>query len=114
MNQNYTGTLITFTVSGTAGVGGVVMTGLPGKPVTAADGRYTAAVNYGFSGTATPTKEGYTFEPSDRQYSDVTGGQTNQSYTAMLLKHTISGTLISDGRPLEGVSVSADKGGGQV
>ena len=112
MNQNYTGTLITFTVSGTAGVGGVVMNGLPGNPVTATDGRYTATVNYGFSGTATPTKEGYTFEPSDRQYSDVTSGQTNQNYTATLLKRAISGTVTSDGKPLEGVSVSADKGGG--
>ena len=112
MNQNYTGTLITFTVSGTAGVGGVVMSGLPGNPVTATDGRYTAMVNYGFSGTATPTKEGYTFEPSDRQYSDVTSGQTNQNYTATLLKRAISGTVTFDGKHLEGVSVSADKGGG--
>ena len=112
MNQNYTGTLIIFAVSGTAGVGGVVMSGLPGNPVTATDGRYTAMVNYGFSGTATPTKEGYTFEPSVRQYSDVTGGQTNQNYTATLLKRAISGTVTSDGKPLEGVSVSADKGGG--
>ena len=112
MNQNYTGTLITFSVSGMAGVGGVVMSGLPGNPVTATDGRYTAMANYGFSGTATPTKEGYTFEPSYRQYSDVTGGQTNQNYTATLLKRAISGTVTSDGKPLEGVSVSADKGGG--
>jgi len=112
MNQNYTGTLITFTVSGTAGAGGVVMSGLPGNPVTATDGRYTAMVNYGFSGTATPTKEGYTFEPSYWQYSDVTGGQTNQNYIATLLKRAISGTVTSDGKPLEGVSVSADKGGG--
>ena len=112
MNQNYTGTLITFTFSGTAGVGGVVMSGLPGNPVTATDGRYTAMVNYGFSGTATPTKEGYTFEPSERQYSDVTGGQTNQNYTATLLKRAISGTVALDGKHLDGVSVSADKGGG--
>lgn len=114
MNQNYTGTLITFTISGMTDVGGVVMSGLPGNPGTATDGRYTAMANYGFSGMVTPKKEGYTFEPSFRQYSDLIGGQTNQNYTATLLKRAISGTVTSDGKPLKGVSVSADKSGGSA
>ncbi len=112
MNQNYTGAMITFTISGRAGVVGAVMNGLPGNPVVGVDGTYSATVNYGFSSTVTPTREGYIFEPANRQYSDVTGGQTNQNYSATLITLTISGTATSDGRVLEGVSVSADKGGG--
>jgi len=41
-DQNYTGTLMTLTISGTTGVQGVVLEGLPGNPVTSAGGSYKA------------------------------------------------------------------------
>ncbi|MGA2092467.1 MAG: metallophosphoesterase, partial [Sedimentisphaerales bacterium] len=59
----------TFTITGTVtdgvtGLAGVTINGLPGSPVTNGSGVYTATVNYGFSGTATPTLAGYTFAPA--------------------------------------------------
>ncbi len=65
MNQDYRGTLITFTISGSAGVEGVVMNGLPGNPTSGVNGIYSATVEYGWSGTVRPTKDGYTFEPTE-------------------------------------------------
>jgi len=48
----------TFTISGTAGIAGVIMSGLPGNPVTTGGGgSYSAVVPYGCSGTVTPIKK---------------------------------------------------------
>jgi len=67
------------TSSGT-GISGVVMSGLPGNPSTDTNGYYSGAVSYGWSGTVTPTKSGYTFTPSSTSYSNVTSNQTT-NYT---------------------------------
>ena len=80
-NQDYAATPITFTISGRTGLNGVEMQGLPGNPVTGRDGTYQATVNYGWSGTVTPVKEGYTFKPAQRPYSIVTHDQSNQNYS---------------------------------
>jgi len=87
--ENYTGTILTFVISGTitsggSGLGGVTMNSIPGNPVTAADGSYSGAVEYGWSGTVTPTKEGYTLDPPSRTYSNVTADQVEQDYRAYL------------------------------
>ncbi len=111
-NQDYTAAPMTFAISGMAAAEGVVMSGLPGNPVTDANGRYTATVNYGFSGTATPKKEGYVFKPAAQQYSNVTGGKTNQDYSATPIRPAISGAIIIGDTPIEGVLVSADHSGG--
>ncbi len=93
--QDYAATLNTFTISGTVtpAMAGVVINGLPGNPVTAADGTYAATIDYGFDGTATPTLAGYTFFPASTTYSDVTSNQTAQNYAATILTYTISGTV---------------------
>ena len=101
LNQDYTATLNTYTISGTVTVGGsdlagVLMSGLPSAPVTDANGFYSDTVDYGWSGMVTPTKEDYTFEPSDKTYSAVTANQVNQDYV---------GTSIYD---LNGDGVIAD------
>jgi len=62
------------------GLSGVVMQGLPGDPVTDENGYYRAEVNYGWSGTVTPTKKGFTFSPSRKRYTSVTSDQTNRNY----------------------------------
>jgi type II secretory pathway component GspD/PulD (secretin) len=111
-SQDYSAKLKTFTISGTTGIDGVVMKGLPGNPVTSGGGLYTATVDYGASGIVIPTKEGYTFEPANRTYTKITGDQDNQSYTGTLITLTISGTVTIDGKAIEGVSMSADNGGG--
>jgi type II secretory pathway component GspD/PulD (secretin) len=114
-NQNHIAKPITFTISGSAGVAGVTMKGLPGRGavLTGPGGIYTTTVEYGWSGTVAPTKEGYAFDPPNIQYDNLMGPETNQNYTATLRKHTISGKIISDkGQPIEGADVVADTGGG--
>ena len=66
-----------------AAISSVAMPGLPGNPSTNASGDYSAMVNYGWSGTATPSKAGYTFAPTSRTYSNVTAKWTAQNYTAL-------------------------------
>ncbi|MGB8657546.1 MAG: T9SS type A sorting domain-containing protein [Candidatus Zixiibacteriota bacterium] len=83
---NYTGTFLTFTISGyvlnsdSVGVDSVLMSGLPGNPRTDTNGYYTATVDYGWSGTVTPTDSSCTFEPESRSYDSVTSNQTDQNY----------------------------------
>jgi len=80
--------------SGGVGISGVVMGGLPNNPVTDANGYYSDAVSYGWTGTVTPSKSGYTFTPASRSYSNVTSNQTGQNYTGapvIVPTFTISG-----------------------
>ncbi|MHC4457275.1 MAG: InlB B-repeat-containing protein [Planctomycetota bacterium] len=76
-----------FTISGTitsdgTPLDGVIMNGLPGSPVTDADGFYTAEVGSGWSGTVAPIKEGYEFDLPELTYSDVDINQPSQDYAA--------------------------------
>ncbi|MHC4791525.1 MAG: hypothetical protein ACYS8Y_08845, partial [Planctomycetota bacterium] len=84
----------------------VVMSGLPGDPCTDGAGLYTATVDYGWSGTVTPAKAGYTFSPASIPYSNVTSDQLNEDYTATLLTYTISGAVTEGGSPLADVVMS--------
>jgi hypothetical protein len=67
--------------AGGAGIISVVMGGLPNTPSTDINGYYSDTVSYGWSGTVTPSKAGYTFDPTHRDYSNVTSDQANQDYT---------------------------------
>jgi hypothetical protein len=85
---NYTATLLTYTISGTVTYGGtglanVLISGLSGDPVTDPSGFYTAAVDYGWSGTVTPSLAGYTFTEPSTTYTNVTSNQTT-NYTAVV------------------------------
>jgi hypothetical protein len=111
-SQDYTAKMITFTISGTTGIGGVVMNGLPGNPVSDERGYYSATVGYGWSGRVMPVKEGYTFEPATMIYRKITNNQDNQNYVAELITYTISEVIFVGGRPIQGVRVSANNGGG--
>ena len=80
------GTLLQYTISGTitAGSKGVSDVNLIGLGVvTDSNGFYTAAVDYGFSGVATPAKAGYTFDPNSRSYTNVTADQPDQNFAAL-------------------------------
>jgi len=57
---------------------------------TSSDGSYSYTVDFGWSGTATPSKEDYTFSPSSRTYSDLYSDQLNQDYTASLIQYTLT------------------------
>ncbi|MFC1604678.1 hypothetical protein ACFL5F_06585 [Planctomycetota bacterium] len=104
---------ITLTISGKAGMAGVNMIGLPGHTVTDKNGYYSATVNYDWSGTVTPTKEGYSFEPASRIYAKLTSDQTDNNYSLKIINYTISGKVGLPGvemRGLPGYTVSDETG----
>ena len=113
-NQTYTAKKITYTISGSTTVQGVAIKGFPGGRSIVSDsgGNYSATVDYGWSGTITPTKVGYDFEPADIQFDNILGDQTNQSFTPTIQKRTISGKILSEkGQPIADVYIIADGGG---
>ncbi len=103
LSQNYTPTINTYTISGNTGIEGVTLNGLPGEPVSAPDGSYSVTVNYGFSATVSPTKDGYSFDPNNRQYTNVDADQLNQDYTPTINTYTISGNTGVEGVALNGL-----------
>ncbi|MBN1362140.1 MAG: hypothetical protein JW993_16210 [Sedimentisphaerales bacterium] len=84
--QNYSAEVVTFRISGTVSWPGVVMEGLPNNTITDAEGRYVAAVPYGWTGTVAPKREGCAFEPASRQYAKVTADQDNQNYVVASIR----------------------------
>jgi M6 family metalloprotease-like protein len=74
-----------YSISGNAGVGGAVLSYFDGTPKTVTangSGDYSIAVPSGWSGTVTPSKDGYTFDPASRSYTNVLANLTAQNYTA--------------------------------
>ncbi|MHC4583623.1 MAG: hypothetical protein ACYS3N_03800, partial [Planctomycetota bacterium] len=112
--RNYTAKGITFTISGSVGVGGATLKGLPGRAVMSnPDGTYNITVKYGWNGTITPAKAGYTFDPAEIEYPKLYGPEVNRDYYASKEKRTIAGTIRTDkGTPVEGIFVMADSDGG--
>ena len=110
-DENYLGSLQTFTISGriTAGgigLAGVNLSGLPGAIVTDSNGSYSVTVDYNWSGAVSPTRTGYTFTPSSCSYSNTAASKTTENYTAALPKYTISGRILANGKGLAGVVLS--------
>jgi hypothetical protein len=106
--QDYRAELKTYTLSGHVssgenGLAEVSMTGLPGFPVTAGNGNYSDRVDHGWSGTVVPALTGYTFTPTQMNYSDITADRPNQDYTASLIELTMSGTVRENNTGLSGV-----------
>jgi uncharacterized repeat protein (TIGR02543 family) len=128
-DQDYTATLLTYTISGNVGtvvsaasgevraaaaLSGVVMDGLPGDPTTDVSGNYTATADYGFSGTVTPTLAGYSFSPSSRDYTSVTSDQLDHNYTASIIQHTLTIIAGSNGTTSPTAGTSTHDYGAQV
>ena len=98
-----------------AGLDGVTLTGLPSEPITSGGGLYITTVNYGWSGTVTPTKTGYTFTPGLRTYNNVAENHSADDYTAILNTYTISGYVRNwCSVPVSGVSIGANNSGGHT
>ena len=67
---------------------------------------------YGWSGTAIPTKEGYTFKPNSVSYTNLVTNEVND-YTATLTTYVICGHILDEATtPISDVNVSAENGGG--
>lgn len=110
--ESYSATLLTFTVSGSAGLPGVQMNGLPGDPISDPTGRYTATVEYGWSGSATPTKLGYRFDPPSKMYNDLTKNLTSENYRPSELTFIVSGSVGADGVAMKGLPGNVVTSGG--
>lgn len=93
--QGFSATVeIYVTISGNAGLSGVRLNYVyDGNMVSISDenGNYSIRVPYGWSGTVTPSKTGYSFLPSSRIYSDLTEDQIGQDYGLPGTLYTISG-----------------------
>jgi len=93
--QDYTATLITYTISGNAGTPGATLsyTGTTSGSATAdGSGNYSITVPADWSGTVTPSKTSFVFSPTERTYTTVAANQTGQDYTAFS-GFTISGNV---------------------
>ena len=82
------------TSSGSIGVSGVTITfsNGGGAATTDAIGDYSVTVSHNYSGTATPSKTGYTFIPASKTYSNVTASKTGENYTTAPLTNPTIGS----------------------
>jgi len=103
-NENYDGTVIYLKIEGTIpGLGPIELTGFPGGTVTTDEkGVYSVKVEYGFTGTITPVKEGYSFTPAERPYNAITTDQLKQDYKGDKIFYEISGNAGQGGVLLKG------------
>jgi uncharacterized delta-60 repeat protein len=118
-DQNYAGTFLTYVISGSiltsptvTDVSGVVMSGLPGSPVTDAAGYYEATVDCGWSGAVTPTRDRTVFDPPARNYYNLSSNQSGQDYQAHR-GWIISGVVRTEGgEGINGVTITFSNSGG--
>lgn len=92
----------TFTISGNAGADGVVLSYDNNGPLSATSGvsgSYAITVPQHWAGMVTPSKDGCTFTPTDRTYSDVTADASGEDYTATCAptSFTVSGNAGASG-----------------
>lgn len=95
---------------GSKAIGGVTISGDGVSGVTGSDGTYTITVDRGWSGTLTPSKDGFTFDPANRTYTNITESTCDQDYTAIPIVFEISGVVRENGTPLEGVELKTSDG----
>ena len=86
--QNYTA-VVNLQVSGTVTLNssplpGVVVTATNGVTCSAtnASGQYSCTAPTGWSGSVTPSLQGYSFTPASRSYTSISSSQTAQNFTA--------------------------------
>jgi hypothetical protein len=93
-NQDYSVQILTYEISGSAGMPGVLLKGLPDPAVmTDENGFYSVTVTHGWKGTVTPEKPGYTFNPVSRPYAKVVASAENQDYAGTVISLRIEGTV---------------------
>ena len=88
-------------------IGGVALEGLPEDVNTTASGRFSATVDYGFTGTISPVKEGWTFVPAERSFTALTTDQANVDFIGQEVLFRVSGCIVdAAGNALPGVVIN--------
>jgi hypothetical protein len=89
--QDYTATYAptSYSLAGNTGIAGVTLTYTEDTLKTVVsdlNGNFSISVPCGWTGTVTPSLAGYFFLPSNKPYTNVLANQTDQNYTAILVK----------------------------
>jgi hypothetical protein len=116
--QDYTGTLGQVKISGSiklsdgTAISGVTLTATNGGVTTTdANGYYQLTVDSGWSGTITPAKTGYKFNPASQSFTNVISDQI-QDYTGIKV-YAISGYVRdSADSGISGITLTATNDGG--
>ena len=91
------------TISGNAGIGGATMDYTGGSTVADGSGNYSIELAYDWTGTVTPSKLGYTFDPASRSYTNLIANATSENYVA-------TGPTISGNAGVAGVTLDYTDG----
>ena len=122
VTYNFTGDFNSYTLSGVvtdnnliplAGVTVTLSTG--GGDITGQNGAYSFTLAHGWTGTVTPSRAGWVFEPRQRTYNGLMTDHTNQNYVGYQgsSRVTISGAVKqSDGTGIPGVILTFTPGQG--
>ncbi|MCX6583034.1 MAG: fibronectin type III domain-containing protein [Candidatus Aminicenantes bacterium] len=96
------------------GIAGVTLFFSPSNQLEVTDisGNYSHVVNMYWSGTVTPSKTGYIFEPEQETFENVISDKSGINFIAKLIPLSLSGKVISGDEGIEGVILTfiADSG----
>jgi hypothetical protein len=118
-NQDFQGTVNTYTISGTVTDGvnpiqGVTITFSHDShtETTAADGTFAYAVPYNTTTTITPSHTGYSgWNPPSRTINNITADAPNQDFQGTINNYTISGTVTDGTNPIQGATITFSHNG---
>lgn len=97
----------TFTISGHVAVPGTTLlynNGTPKSVIADSNGDYTLTVPYGWSGTVTPQKTGFSFMPASRGYANVTSNLSDQDFSQTLPAEWAGGLSLTSDQPVVAVA----------
>lgn len=122
VTQNFSGEFNNYAISGVVTdnnlnpLEGVILTLSTGdSDITGSNGTYSFTLAHGWSGTVTPSKAGWVFEPRKRTYNNLMSDQPNQNYVGYRgsSRVTISGAVKqSNGTGIPGVTLTFTPGQG--
>jgi CARDB len=81
-----------------------------GTATTDSSGAYSKTIDYGWSGTATPSANGYIFEPSSISFENVSDDQTGQSFTGIRQTGSLQVSIAPDAAIKAGAQWRVDGG----
>ncbi|HNW60666.1 MAG TPA: T9SS type A sorting domain-containing protein [bacterium] len=118
-NQDFTGIINTYTLSGkvtdgTNPISGVSLTFShnSGTTTTNTAGEYTCIVNYGTTTTITPSHPGYHgWAPAAITLTSIAVDQPNQDFAGVINTYTLSGTVGDGSKPVAGATLTFSHNG---